>query len=465
MAYNKNQVIDKIKQRYEKGQPLNITAVKREVPSLIKSAYAIKPFWGWCRAIEDAGINYADICVALNDYIICQVCGKTLKSLSGHLKRKHGYLRSDYLEDYPDAEIVSDVLRADGLYCKKRSKMKLDHWEPLWSKEYVLDKLNAYYQLGYPLNLAAFIDLDYNLLSTGCRFFGNWDNVLVALGLEPLKHRMVRHVRIYTKQEIIEKIKQRFRDGKSLDHGPALQDDSSIIKGVRRHFGLWSDALLAAGFNPKEHMRRPPGKRYPNKTSVIKAVKERKKRGEPLNRQSVQVGKYADMTLIVSAVEFIGTWDEALASAGIKRTQVTKHRKYATREAVLKMIRKRRREGKSLRSGMIFAGPNNERDLSLLVWGRKLFGNWNNALKKGGLGPDEIPRANTRSVNPKLRKYPDKASVVNEIRKRQKKGLPLKSHILSSERNPVGDYSLVSWGRKYFGSWLKALDAAGSKKS
>ena len=71
--YSKKQVIDKIKRRFEKGQPLNITAVKREAPSLMKSAYNIKPFFGWRQAIDAAGIDYSDICVDLKEYVTCAI--------------------------------------------------------------------------------------------------------------------------------------------------------------------------------------------------------------------------------------------------------------------------------------------------------------------------------------------------------------------------------------------------------
>ena len=50
-----------IRRLFARGEPLNICAVKRNHPELVKAVYEIKPFWGWKRALEAAGTDPATI--------------------------------------------------------------------------------------------------------------------------------------------------------------------------------------------------------------------------------------------------------------------------------------------------------------------------------------------------------------------------------------------------------------------
>lgn len=50
------------------------------------------------------------------DKVKCEICGKELKELYGHLKRTHGIYKDEYLKMYPGAKLVSDETQ------KKRDK-------------------------------------------------------------------------------------------------------------------------------------------------------------------------------------------------------------------------------------------------------------------------------------------------------------------------------------------------------
>jgi hypothetical protein len=68
-------ILNKIKELYHRREPLNIAAVKRRRPKLLSRVYSIRPFWGWKRALQDAGIDYSWIKVELLDTVRCQICG------------------------------------------------------------------------------------------------------------------------------------------------------------------------------------------------------------------------------------------------------------------------------------------------------------------------------------------------------------------------------------------------------
>ncbi len=76
LTRTKKEIIREIRQLHSRREPLNISAVKRNHPKLIERVYAMQPFWGWKRALEDAGLDYSKINTELLDYIDCKICGR-----------------------------------------------------------------------------------------------------------------------------------------------------------------------------------------------------------------------------------------------------------------------------------------------------------------------------------------------------------------------------------------------------
>ena len=129
-------VVAQIARLQARGEPLNLTAVKRRHPALLEATYAIVPFWGWKRAIEAAGLEYARLKVSLASAVECRLCGRELGALPIHLA-SHGTSVEPYVTEYPGAEIVCEELRAryfmrspDG---GRARRPPVPHWEPLWS--------------------------------------------------------------------------------------------------------------------------------------------------------------------------------------------------------------------------------------------------------------------------------------------------------------------------------------------
>ncbi len=72
---SKGKIIREIQRLHARRAPLNIPAVKRSHRELIERVYAVRPFWGWKRALGDAGLSYAKINIELQDYLDCKICG------------------------------------------------------------------------------------------------------------------------------------------------------------------------------------------------------------------------------------------------------------------------------------------------------------------------------------------------------------------------------------------------------
>ncbi len=75
-----NRIIREIQRLHARRAPLNLPAIKRSHSELIERVYALRPFWGWKRALEDAGLDYAQINVELRDYVDCKICGRDFRN-------------------------------------------------------------------------------------------------------------------------------------------------------------------------------------------------------------------------------------------------------------------------------------------------------------------------------------------------------------------------------------------------
>ena len=94
-------IVRGIRELHKAEEPLNITAVKRRHPGLIKAVYRVKPFWGWRCALRDAGIDDPAVGAALRDYVSCRICRARMASLLSHLYWVHGIDCEEYHTEYP----------------------------------------------------------------------------------------------------------------------------------------------------------------------------------------------------------------------------------------------------------------------------------------------------------------------------------------------------------------------------
>ena len=50
----RQEILDWIRFEHHAGRALNLHAVKRRNPDLLRRVYEVRPFWGWWQAIRDA---------------------------------------------------------------------------------------------------------------------------------------------------------------------------------------------------------------------------------------------------------------------------------------------------------------------------------------------------------------------------------------------------------------------------
>lgn len=239
-------VVEWIREAHAAGMPLNITAVKRSAPKILETAFAVRPFWGWRRAIEAAGLSYDRIAIELLDFVRCEDCGWTRRSLTLHLWKQHGFAAGDYLREYPGAQVHAETMRA-----RLRSAAGFaPHWEPLWSDEYLLDRVSLYGENGASLNVKHVTRDDAALVGMAILRFGSWDEVLRRLGLDPDEVRLVERQKRYSRADVLAAIRARFASGAPMNAAAVFRESNPIWTAARKWFTSYKRALAAAGLEP-----------------------------------------------------------------------------------------------------------------------------------------------------------------------------------------------------------------------
>lgn len=448
LTKTQQKLVKTIQHLHRRGEPLNITAVKRRHPELMEAVYAVKPFWGWKKALAAAGIRYAEIEVDQQDFCVCEICNVRRKNLVPHLRHKHGIETSDYKIDYPEAEVFSETIRARQLKTKNE---KPPHWEPLWTSEYVLDRLWDRYAKGLPMHSEAVSLHDQRLHKQATIRFGSFDNALRRLGLNPEEIRRVP-LPLKTKKEVLDAIARRRRLNLPLAPTRVFfgykDSDGVLYMGAVRLFGSWRKAIEAAGLDYDATRIKS---KYPTPESVAHEIRRRHELGVSVKTSDIQHGEQRDTALYSQGDKFFRSWKKAIKAAGLRyRDAVPSRRKYSTRESVISEIRQRQRAGLSIRASDVKTGPH--RNVTLWLSARRLFsGSWALAVRRAGF---------SYRVAARPRIYPTEGSVVAEIQRRQRAGLSIRA--IDVEKGSHSDTALYTSALRFFRRrWAPAVERAG----
>ncbi len=111
-----------------------------------------------------------------------------------------------------------------------------------WSKTKILDRLRELHEQGVSLAAGIMREGEHGkLVSAAIREFGSWDAALKR-GIADHKSR-----RVWSEETVKAALRRRQRERKSLNARIVANDDPSLPKAARDHFGRWRRALEAAG--------------------------------------------------------------------------------------------------------------------------------------------------------------------------------------------------------------------------
>lgn len=258
----KDELTSWIRSRAETGQALNLHSVMRERPDLVELAFLGESPRGWRRSLLDAGIDPYKIVCSYEDLTECAICGLKATVLGTHLKTVHGTTGIEYIKEFgSEWELSSETFRAGKF--TGTPILEMNHWEGLWSRYYVTDWILLLKETGHNLNYQNIVKANKSLAHMGLKFFGSWDEALLATGLDPHEERAIPPNRSWTKSKVIEGIRN-FSKFKKDD--PLRKMSNPLQMAMKRFFATPADACKAAGINPAEIIPR----------SIF--------RGEPVNR-------------------------------------------------------------------------------------------------------------------------------------------------------------------------------------
>jgi len=315
---------------------------------------------------------------------------------------------------------TGEIWRADRALCMV-SYYHFDSWREAlaaaglqsvrqqWSKTRVLNELKARYPHCQPWS--RLWKGDSRLTAAAIRYFGSRHDALVAAGLRRGKHRTCRS---WTPQMVIEAIRSRHRQGRSLT--TVWREDIVLYAIARRTFGSWRQARQAAG------LPLPSPRRW-TRDGVIREIHSRRDQGLTL------VGIWrAEPPLYNAAKRHFGNWRNALLAAGIE----VKPRRRWTHQSVIDAIRDRHAQGLPLSRAWA-------EDKPLFRAAVKKFGNWEKALRAAGL-------------QPKPRRRWSRQRVITQLQAWDR---------LSDENLQSVDPALAGAAARLFGTLDNALEAAG----
>jgi hypothetical protein len=148
--------------------------------------------------------------------------------------------------------------------------------------------------------------------------------------------------------------------------------------------------------------------------------------------------------LLSAAAYHFGSYRNAVQKAGIDYAQVTRRPRW-TRQAIIALIKKGKREGRDLKWSEVTARKDELACAAFAAIQPRLFGRWDRALQAAGLDADDISP---------YRKW-NRHSIIFELRERRQSSEPLNSGAIQRD-----DPGLHAAAVRHFGSYDAALRSA-----
>lgn len=381
------EITERIRAWHAEGMPLNICAVKRRSPELLAEVFALRPFWGWWRAVQDAGLSYDELGVELAERVRCELCGLWRRSLGTHLRKIHGLERGEYAQHFPGAPVHSAVFRARLLGPGRLAP----HWEPCWSAEYVADRIRFLHDQHHPVHIDALHDVEPTLVSAAARYWGGWDRALVAAGLDPDEIRQARPCVPYPPAaEILDAIRQRLTHGLPIGTKAVFHQDGRLMCAACKEFGSWRKALAAAGLDPAAFIER-----HRRRSDVLPRLFRLARQAaaiQPAEKREASLRRLREKFNGIVYRQF-GGWAALAERLGLPAYKLTRSRRY-TPETVALALRERRAQGKSLAPATLYS-----EDRPLYRAATLHFGSLEKAYRASGL--ETSRRQSTRRSSPR----------------------------------------------------------------
>lgn len=199
--WSKELVVEKIKELKAKGEPLDLSAIRKKHFILLYPTY--RYIGSWKKAITLAGLNYAEIRKNI------QWSAEMVKKRIRNLRRQRISLIPSVVRKY-DRKLLGAAKRYFGSWPEAIRAVGINPNKVLgvkkWEKEKVLKGIQLLKKMGVKINTTTEIRKIYRPLhSAAIRFFGSWRKAVTTAGIDP--NKILPH-RKWDKEEIIKAIKK-----------------------------------------------------------------------------------------------------------------------------------------------------------------------------------------------------------------------------------------------------------------
>ena len=398
-------VVRELQRRQAQGLPLTSTAD----PGLYGAATA--KFGSWCDALEAAGIPCKRRQTWSKEQILEQLrrwgAEGRFDNSTWLEDRTFAYAAYRLFGSWPAALVAAGIL-PPGRTARRRRE---------WTRQQVIETLQDRHVNGPPICHRE----DKKLVAAAIIRFGSWCAARRAAGIPA---GSLRKRRRWTPESVIRELQTRFERGEKMSH--LHQADSGLVSTACRYFGSWHDSLVAAGLATP----RTQGKRTRwTRERLIAEIQSRHRAGISLNSCCSNNGQ-----LVHAAFRLFGSWRAALHAAKIPGA--LQSRMKWDRQRVLDEIRIHHQKSLPLRKTTV--------EQPLYRAARRRFGSWRAAILAAGIAPSDFP--------PEWKHWSRKC-VIDEIQARHRQGLTLAYGAPDNGR-------LGAAAQAWFGSWRAALIAA-----
>jgi hypothetical protein len=184
-----------------------------------------------------------------------------------------------------------------------------------WTRKSIIAEIKSLHDAGEALNYSAAEANCLNLVRAAAWHYGTWRHAIEAAGID---YESLSRYQRWTKKRIVERIRELHEQGADLSwRSVSTNLDPSLAAAALRPNGFrsWRDALAAAGIDVDNVTRY----KYWDNEKVIKAIRARKRSGEPMSSRSLQS---TDQSLFCAARRRFGSWDKALEAAGFNSEKI-----------------------------------------------------------------------------------------------------------------------------------------------